>query len=80
MVATALGVPPTPEAVHEAITTQDADIVKAKLAAADAEMNAEVEKHKADLADVQDAREKNLELVKAGSNISYAPRLFPLSS
>lgn len=75
MVANALGVPPTPEAVHEAVTTQDPEVVKAKLAAADVEMNAEVEKHKADLADVQDAREKNFELVKAGSSISYAPAI-----
>lgn len=73
MIASALGVPPTPEAVHEAVTTGDPDVIKAKLAAADDEMNAEVEKHKADLLDVQDARSTNLELVKAGSNISYAP-------
>jgi hypothetical protein len=73
MVASALGVPPTPEAVHEAVTTGDPDVIKAKLASADAEMNAEVEKHKADLADVADARSTNLELMKAGSKISYAP-------
>ncbi len=75
MVASALGVPPTPEAVHEAVTTGDPDIIKAKLAAADSEMNAEVEKHKADLADVADARSTNLELMKAGSKISYAPAI-----
>jgi hypothetical protein len=75
MVASALGVPPTPEAVHEAVTTGDPDVIKAKLASADVEMNAEVEKHKADLADVADARSTNLELMKAGSKISYAPAI-----
>lgn len=73
MVASALGVAATPEAVHDAVTTGDPDVIKAKLASADAEMSAEVEKHKADLADVQDARRINLELEKAGSKISYAP-------
>lgn len=75
MVASALGVPPTPEAVHDAVTTGDPDVIKAKLASADVEMNAEVEKHKADLADVADARSTNLELMKAGSKISYAPAI-----
>lgn len=75
MVASALGVPPTPEAVHDAVTTGDPEVIKAKLAAADSEMNAEVEKHKADLADVADARSTNLELMKAGSKISYAPAI-----
>lgn len=73
MVASALGVAPTPDAVHDAVTTGDPDVIKAKLASADAEMSAEVEKHKADLEDTQDARRTNLELVKAGSKISYAP-------
>lgn len=73
MVAGALGVPATPEAVHEAVTTGDPEVIKAKLASVDAEMSAEVEKHKADLADVADARSTNLELMKAGSKISYAP-------
>ena len=75
MVATALGVPATPEAVHDAVTTGDPEVIKAKLEAADAEMSAEVEKHKADLADVADARSTNLELMRAGSKISYAPAI-----
>jgi hypothetical protein len=56
VLAEALGVPPTPEAVHAAITTGDPATVSAALAAADAKMNAEVEKFKAQLEDVQDAR------------------------
>jgi len=75
MVATALGVPATPEAVHDAVTTGDPEVIKAKLEAADAEMSAEVERHKADLADVADARSTNLELMRAGSKISYAPAI-----
>jgi hypothetical protein len=54
--AEALGVPPTPEAVNAAITNGDPATVNAALAAADAKMNAEVEKFKAQLEDVQDAR------------------------
>lgn len=73
MVASALGVAPTPEAVTTAVTTGDPEVIKAKLASADAEMSAEVEKHKADLADIQDARATMVELQKAGSKISYAP-------
>ncbi|MBN8960586.1 MAG: hypothetical protein J0H71_05595 [Rhizobiales bacterium] len=73
ILAEALGVPPTPEAVNAAITTGDPATVNAALASADAKMQMELEKHKADLADVQDARSTNLELVKAGSSIGYAP-------
>lgn len=73
ILAEALGVPPTPEAVNTAITTGDPATVNAALASADAKMQMELEKHKADLADVQDARATNLELVKAGSSIGYAP-------
>ena len=73
VLAQALGVPPTPEAVNTAITTGDPAVVNAALSEAEARMNAEVEKHKADLASVADARSTNLELAKAGSKISYAP-------
>ncbi len=73
VLAEALGVPPTPDAVNTAITTGDPAAVNAALSEAEAKMNAEVEKHKADLASVADARATNLELVKSGSKISYAP-------
>jgi hypothetical protein len=73
VLAEALGVPPTPEAVNTAITTGDPERVNAALEAAESKMQAEVERHKADLADVADARATNLALVNAGSGISYAP-------
>jgi hypothetical protein len=71
MVAEALGVPPTPEAVHTAITTGDPATVNAALSAADAKMQAEVDKFKAALEDVQDARATNVKYVQAGSSLSY---------
>ena len=75
LLAEALGVPPTPQAVNAAITTGDPAVVQAQLTEAEAKMTAEVERHKADLADVADARATNLELAKAGSKISYAPAI-----
>jgi hypothetical protein len=75
VLAEALGVPATPEAVNTAITTGDPAVVNASLSEAEAKMQAEVEKHKADLLDVQDARSTNLELAKAGSKISFAPAI-----
>jgi hypothetical protein len=73
MVAEALGVPPTPEAVKEAIETRDPVVVHGQLSDADAKMQAEIEKHKADLADVQDARATSLEQNRLGSRIAWAP-------
>lgn len=73
LVAEALGVPPTPEAVHTAITTGDPATVNAALAAADTKMQAEVDKFKATLEDVQDARRVGLEYAKADSKIQWAP-------
>jgi len=70
VLANALGVPATPEAVNTAITTGDPAVVQAQLAKAEAEINAEVEKHKADLADRQDARATTVQYVKAGSNLA----------
>lgn len=75
VLAEALGVPPTPQAVSNAIQTGDPAVIQAKLSEAESRMNAEVEKHKADLADVQDARATNIKLVEAGSSISYAPAI-----
>ena len=75
VLAEALGVAPTPDAINTAITTGDPTVVQAQLTEAETKMNAEVEKHKADLADVADARSTNLELAKAGSKISYAPAI-----
>lgn len=71
IVAEALGVPPTPEAVHTAITNGDPAVVNAALSAADTKMQAEVEKFKASLADVQDARETTVKYVQAGSSLSF---------
>lgn len=67
----ALGVPPTPEAVNTAITTGDPVTVQAKLSEAEARMNAEVEKFKAQLEDVQDARATTVKLDSTGSNIAW---------
>jgi hypothetical protein len=47
--------------------------VTAALAAADAKMNAEVEKFKAQLEDVQDARAVGVKYTSMGSGIQWAP-------
>lgn len=73
VLAQALGVPATPEAVNTAITTGDPAVIQAKLSEAETRIQAEVERHKADLADVADARNTNLELMKAGSVIAWGP-------
>ena len=75
VLAQALGVPPTPEAVSNAITNANPAAVSAALSEAEARITAEVEKHKADLASVADARAVNLKLYEAGSKISYAPMI-----
>lgn len=71
VLAEALGVPPTPDAVHTAITTGDPATVNAALASADAKMNAEVEKFKAQMEDVQNARATTVALTNAGSSIAW---------
>ena len=71
VLAEALGVPPTPEAVKTAIETKDPVVVQAALSEAEAKMNAEVEKFKAALLDVQDARATTVKLDAAGSNIAW---------
>lgn len=73
VLAEALGVPPKPEDIHNAITTGDPAVIQAKLSEAETKINAEVEMFKAQLADVQDARATNVEYVKAGSAIQWAP-------
>lgn len=73
VIAEALGVAPTPEAVHTAVTTGDPTAINAALAAADAKMNAEVEKFKAQLDDVQDARAIGVKYADMGSRIQWAP-------
>ena len=70
VLAEALGVPPTPQAIHTAITTGDPATVTAALTEAETRMNVEVEKLKAELADVQDARATTVQYVKSGSNLS----------
>lgn len=71
VLAEALGVPPTPEAVNTAITTGDPATVTAALSAADAKMQAEVEKLRLELADVQNARSTTVDLAKASSSIAW---------
>lgn len=70
VLAEALGVPPTPAAISTAITTGDPATVTAALSEAEAKMNAEVEKFKAALEDVQDARATTVKYVQAGSALS----------
>ncbi|SEE51764.1 hypothetical protein [Bradyrhizobium lablabi] len=73
VLAEALGVTPTPDAVHTAITSGDPATVNAALAAADAKMQAEVDKFKAQLEDVQDARATGIKYAVAGSQVQWAP-------
>jgi hypothetical protein len=73
VIAEALGVPPTPTAVANAIQTGDPATVQAALTEAEARMNAEVEKFKAQLEDVQDARATGVKYAGMGSQIQWAP-------
>lgn len=70
VLAEALGVPPTPAAINTAITTGDPATVQAALTEAEAKMQSEVDKFKAQLADVQDARATTVQYVKAASSLS----------
>lgn len=72
ILAEALGVPPTPEAVSVALNSGD-PALQAKLSEAETKMQTEVERFKASLADVQDARATQLALVNAGSSIAWGP-------
>ncbi len=67
----ALGVPPTPTAVATAVQTGDPATVQAALSEAEAKMQAETEKFKAAMADIQDARATTVKLDGAGSNIAW---------
>jgi len=71
VLAEALGVPPTPAAVAAAVQTGDPATVQAALTEAEAKMNAEVDKFKASLEDVQDARATTVKLDAAKSNIAW---------
>jgi hypothetical protein len=73
VIAEALGVPPTPAAVANAVQTGDPATVQAALSEAEARMNAEVEKFKAQLEDVQDARAIGVKYAGMGSQIQWAP-------
>lgn len=73
IIAAQFGVAPTPEAVHEAITNGEPSAVQAALTEAEAKMQAEVEKFKAQMEDVQDARATQVALVNAGSSMSWGP-------
>lgn len=71
VLAEALGAPPTPEAVNTAITTGDPTVVQAKLSEAETRMKVEVDKFRAQLEDVQNARSTTVDLAKASSNIAW---------
>ena len=71
VLAEALGVPPTPEAVKNAIETGDQVVVQAKLSEAEVRMRTEVERFKAQLEDVQDARATMVALEKEKSPIKW---------
>jgi hypothetical protein len=71
IVAEALGVPPTPEAVNTAVTTGDPAVVSAKLSEAETKMNAEVERFRLSVQDVQDARATTVKLDASGSSIAW---------
>jgi hypothetical protein len=71
--AEALGVAPTPTAVANAIQTGDQATVQAALSEAEVRMKTEVDKHKADLEDVQDARATGVKYADMGSRIQWAP-------
>lgn len=71
VLAEALGVPPTPEAVKEAIETRDTAEVQSRLSEAEVRMRTEVERFKAQLEDVQDARGTTVKLAETGSPIAW---------
>lgn len=71
IVAEVLGVPPTPEAVGNAIQNGDPAVVSAALSEAEARINAEVRKFELALQDMQDARETNLKLVQERSPLQW---------
>ena len=71
VLAEALGVPPTPDAVQNAIVNGDPATVQAKLSEAEVRMQAQVEQFKAQLEDVQNARSTTVELAKVQSNIAW---------
>lgn len=93
IVANALGVEDTPEAVGKAIETMPAGDLQAKLSAAEAEAQTKwpaladivkaqeegkTKRFEAGILDNEDAREANLELVKAGSPVQWAPSVISL--
>lgn len=71
VLAEALGVPPTPTAISNAIATGDPATVAARLSEAEAKMNAEVEKFKIQLQDVADARATTVKYVQSNSPLSW---------
>ncbi len=71
MLGEALGVAPTPQAVQAAIVAGDPVAVATKLSEADAKMDAEVERFRLSLLDVQDARATTVKLDSNSSNIAW---------
>lgn len=71
IIAESLGVPPNPDAVNSALQGKTAEEVTAALSEAEAKITAEVEKFKAALEDIQDARETNFKLAKLGSPLQW---------
>lgn len=71
MLGEALGVAPTPQAVQAAIVAGDPAVVATKLAEADSKMDAEVERFRLSLLDVQDARATTVQLAANSSGIAW---------
>lgn len=93
ILANALGVEDTPEAVSTAIQNTPPDQLQAKLAAAESEAAAKwpalaeivkaqetgkTERFEAGVLDNDNARDSNLELIKAGSPIQWAPTVISI--
>lgn len=93
VVAAALGVEDTPEAVGRAIDTMPVDQLSARLSAAEAEAQAKwpalaemvkaqeaerTRRFEAGVLDNEQARETNLELVRTGSPVQWAPSVVSL--
>lgn len=72
MVADALGVPATPEAVQQALSA-DPELAKAQLAALERSQQAELAELTARLADVQDARHTMAELARIEAPMAWGP-------
>ncbi len=75
IVASELGVEATPQAVADKINDPGADteVIKAQLSSADAKGQQELDRFRAALEDVQDARKTEVALAQTGSRLAWAP-------